>query len=109
MFRNNVGVLTDERGNRVAYGLGVGSADLIGSVTVDTAHGPLAVSLAVEVKRPGAKPSEHQARWLADKEAAGWIVGVATSPDEAQAIVERGLRRLAGRWVEAVRGEPEAI
>ena len=46
LFRNNVGVLKDERGQHVAYGLAVGSSDLIGW----TRDGLFA---AIEIKRPG--------------------------------------------------------
>lgn len=93
VFRNNVGVLKDATGRRVTYGLGVGSADLIGSVTV-TRNGspPFARAVAIEVKRPGEKPSEEQARWLAMAREAGWIVGIATSPEEAIDLIERGRR-----------------
>lgn len=80
VFRNNVGMLRDEYGTRVRYGLGVGSADLVGSVTI--ARG-LAVPLAVEVKRPGERASSEQLAWLIDKRHAGWIACIATCPKGA--------------------------
>jgi hypothetical protein len=97
VYRNNVGVLKDERGQHVRYGLSVGSADLIGSVTIATTRGPVAVSLAVEVKRPGCKPTPEQVAWLSDKEAAGWIVGVARSAEDGVAIVNHGVARMRAR------------
>lgn len=110
LFRNNTGMLRDRRDTPVRYGLAVGSADLIGSVRVEalpligarkpsaieftTTRGPMTIarSLAIEVKRPGEKPTEAQVRWLAMVTAAGWIAGVCTSADEAVALVEAGRR-----------------
>ena len=60
----------------------MGSADLIGIVM------PLGKFLALEVKRPGEKPSEAQAHWLALVRKAGGIAGVVTSVEEAISLVE---------------------
>lgn len=114
LFRNNVGMLKDGTGRPVKYGLGVGSADLIGSVTVDILTGDLvdcplvidgapihypghrrttiARSLAIEVKRPGKKRTPEQIAWGELVTRMGWIYGVATSVADAVEIVERGKR-----------------
>jgi hypothetical protein len=54
-WRNNVGSLEWAPGKRLNYGLGVGSADLIGIVS--------GRFVALEVKRPGEKQSVDQVRW----------------------------------------------
>jgi hypothetical protein len=90
MYRNNNGVLQDACGGYVAYGLAKGSADLIGSITLRAGDMPIAVAIGIEVKVPGESPEPHQRAWLDHSRTIGWIVGVATSPDEAVAIVKEG-------------------
>ena len=55
LFRNNVGVLRDEQGNYVRYGLCPGSSDLIGwksvTITPDMVGQTLAVFVALECKK----------------------------------------------------------
>jgi len=85
VWRNNVGV-DSEHGIR--YGLGVGSADLIGLVVVEGR----AVFAGWEVKRPGQRPSEVQRRWIDLIRRHGGIAGVVTSPDEAVALVTEARR-----------------
>lgn len=80
LFRNNVGVLKDDRGQRVRYGLCVGSSDLIGW----TRDGRFA---AIEVKLPGGKPTQDQARFIEAVCRFGGIAGVAHSEAEALAIL----------------------
>jgi len=97
LFRNNVGVLRDARGVAVRYGLATGSADLVGSVRFPARCPPdgkhwWARSLAIEVKRPGEKPTPEQSAWLEAMKAQGWITGVCTSPEEAMGLVERARR-----------------
>ena len=84
VFRNQVGMLHNERGTPVRYGLAVGSADLIGSVLVNGFARPL----AIEVKRPGGIVSADQSRWLELVRSNGWIAGVCTSVDEANQLIE---------------------
>jgi hypothetical protein len=50
LWRNNTGVLRDDRGIPVVFGLMPGSADLVGVVQ------PYGRFLSLEVKRPGFKP-----------------------------------------------------
>ena len=61
LFRNSVGMVRYWKGDKhrvVRYGLGVGSADLVGI-------GPGGVFLAIEVKTPGTKPTRQQKKWMA--------------------------------------------
>jgi hypothetical protein len=79
LFRNQVGCAHLQDGRWLSAGLGVGSADLVGWITVDQR----AVFLAVEVKRPGEKPTAHQKAWLGTLSRMGGIAICATSADEA--------------------------
>lgn len=74
LMRNNNGVLKDRTGSYVAYGLGPGTSDLIGWTLVNGQ----AVFTAVEVKRPGKKPTDKQMAFIAQVEAAGGISCLAT-------------------------------
>lgn len=85
VWRNNVGVDTAKG---VRYGLGVGSADLIGIVTVNG----VGVFAAWEVKRPRAVPTAEQRRFLDVVRQNGGISGVVTSVAQAVAMVD-GARR----------------
>lgn len=106
LFRNNTGVLRDRGGAYVRYGLAEGSADLIGCVSVmanvvrASLPAPSMTSfrvarfLAIEVKQPGKKPTEHQSRWLDMMQEQGAIVGVAVHVEDAVQIIEEGKRWL---------------
>lgn len=77
----------DNRGHK-RTGLGLGVADLICIVP------PLGRFVAIEVKRPGYSPSDvrpDQTQWLAIVQRFGAISGIATTVEEALAIVERAL------------------
>lgn len=99
--RNNVGVATMGRA-KVRYGLGIGSADLIGSLTIEmyvpqgntNAWMPIKIAraLGVEVKRPGQKPDDDQKLWAEDRRRRGWIVGVVHNAAEAIELIERARR-----------------
>lgn len=80
LFRNNVGVLQDKKGQHVRYGLCVGSADLIGYTNTGT-------FVAIEVKRPGKKPTPEQENFIAQVKKAGGIAGVAHSETEAIELI----------------------
>ena len=92
LFRNNCGMLRDARGGVVRYGLAVGSADLIGSLTVHPRRFPVARSLALEVKRPGGKLSAEQAAWLDLVRSRGWIAECVWSVEDAVSVIERARR-----------------
>ncbi len=93
VWRNNVGVLRDDRGPKcpmchrgkgvpVTYGLSVGSADLIGIT-----HG--GQFLAVEVKTPDGRLSTEQKAWLKTVERFGGMAEVARSVEDAHNIIRR--------------------
>lgn len=106
--RNNSGALKDETGRLVRYGLGEGSADLVGVVTVGlgSISGPIipvGIALAIEVKAPGKKPTAQQIAWLAHYKSRGAIVGVAESVEDAMRIIRDGLEEFGvspwgGEW-----------
>lgn len=87
--RNNTGVLRDERGVPVRFGLGLGSPDLVGMLST----GPLAGRvLCLEVKQPGRKPTTHQLAWARACRKRGGFYAVVHSKEEALAALERALR-----------------
>lgn len=83
LWRNNTGMLIDQRGQRVAFGLSVGSSDLVG---VLSPHGRF---IALEVKRPGSKPTKEQQQWLALIRTMGGFAAVVTSEEEALCAIDR--------------------
>jgi hypothetical protein len=97
LWRNNVGALQDKNGTWLRYGLAPGSADLIGVLTAYYRGHPTETVrvgrfLAIEVKKPGEKPTEDQRGWLEVVRKAGGLVGVCTSADEAEELIARGMR-----------------
>ena len=84
LFRNNVGAYKDQNGTLRRFGLLVGSADLIGWVTVNGR----AIFLSVEIKTPIGKPSSEQETWLRNVRRMGGIAFIARSPEEAIAELE---------------------
>ena len=91
LWRNNVGVLQDSRGNHVRYGLAVGSPDLIGlqCVTIGPEHvgRRLAVFVGIEVKDERGKLSESQSLFLDMLRSLHAYHGVARSVDDARRIL----------------------
>ena len=82
--RNNVGGWKDRQGTYVAYGLGVGSPDLILCV-----RGRF---VALEVKTEAGKLSDDQEAWHRDWAESGAVVEVVRSPAEAVAVINKILR-----------------
>ena len=82
LFRNNVGVLRDERGQYVTYGLCVGSSDLVGDCPING----LAVFVAVEVKAPGKRATIEQEAFISSVNARG---GIALSCDSVESFEEQ--------------------
>lgn len=78
VFRNNVGSLPDGNGGRVTFGLGKGSADLIGLIVGSGRF------LGVEIKRPGQKQTPEQKAWAKTIETYGGIAIVLRSVEEAE-------------------------
>lgn len=82
--RNQVGGV--KAGARfIRYGLGTGSADVVGSVKL---FAGVAVPFAIEAKREDGTLSEAQEKWLRRAHAAGWLVGVCKSVDDARTMLE---------------------
>jgi hypothetical protein len=81
-WRNNTGKLADVNGRWVTYGLGVGSADIIGVLA------PWGRFVAIEVKRPGAKQRPEQLNWMRAVVRNGGVYAVAHSVDEANDIIK---------------------
>lgn len=93
LFRNNVGTLRDARGGYVAYGLGVGTSDLIGwtpvTITPELVGRTLAVFTAVETKYGKRTTTSEQRAFLDAVSNAGGIACVA----RAEADVEDAAKR----------------
>lgn len=74
MFKNNVGMYKDQRGNVIRYGLCNGSSDLIGwtplTITPDMVGKRIAVFTAVEVKK------DKHGKYQATKEQKAFISAV---------------------------------
>jgi hypothetical protein len=91
LLRNNVGMLQDITGQRVRFGLAVGSGDLIGwktvLVTPDMVGCRLAVFTSIEVKSPTGPVRPEQKKWIAAVQEAGGFAGVARTVEEARQIL----------------------
>lgn len=91
--RNNVGKLPDQYGNWVTFGLGVGSPDVVGLVTLGGPRFPIAVPFGVEVKTEARlkKDKDHQLTqeaWRRLARSRGMLCGLVTSDDQAVTLVE---------------------
>ena len=81
---------------RVAFGLGKGTADLIGmkrvTITQDMVGSQVAVFVSVECKTATGATREEQKAWLAFVNSFGGIAGIARSIEDAkELLVDRGL------------------
>lgn len=94
LFKNNVGVLKDAKGNVVHFGLCKGSSDLIGwtpvTVTTDMIGKRVAIFTAVEVKKNkhgsyGA--TKEQLAFIKAVKLAGGRAGVADCNEDAEKIM----------------------
>ena len=83
IWRNNVGVLKNQAGIPIKFGLCVGSSDLIGMA-------PDGRFLAVEIKTTKGKPTPEQIRFIDIVNARGGIAGIARSPQDALDLLRRG-------------------
>ncbi|HEY6037039.1 MAG TPA: VRR-NUC domain-containing protein [Kofleriaceae bacterium] len=77
LWRNNSGKLADARGRWVTFGLGVGSADLVGILRGSGRF------VAWEVKTRAVRVSPEQRAWHYAVTNAGGVVFVARSVEEA--------------------------
>lgn len=80
LWRNNVGVLLDARGNHVRYGLATGSSDLIGLTSAG-------VFLSVEVKSPRGRTTPEQDAWLDMVRRMGGVAGVCRSVEDLEGLL----------------------
>lgn len=94
MFKNNVGMYTDQRGNVIRYGLCKGSSDLIGwtpvTITEDMVGKKLAVFTAVEVKlnKNGKyKATDLQKAFISAVRNNGGYAGVADCKQDLEEII----------------------
>ena len=91
LYRNNCGVLRDQRGVPVRYGLQPGSGDLIGwrtiTITPEMVGQQVAVFASIEVKTPSGRLRPEQQQWLDAVQAAGGIAGVARSVSDAERLL----------------------
>lgn len=91
--RNNVGSLEWAPGKMLRYGLGEGSADLVGIVRITDVtvvwSKPVGRAFALEVKWPGEKPTEDQERWMSEVRKLGGFACIVHSVEEAIQAVDR--------------------
>lgn len=94
MFKNNVGMYRDERGNVIRYGLCKGSSDLIGwtpiTITPEMVGKKIAVFTAVEVKKNKFgkyRATEDQKRFISAVQANGGMAGVADCKIDLERII----------------------
>lgn len=95
-WRNNVGMLRDERGVPVRYGLCEGSADIISCVptalacpSCGAALPPVGRFVGIEVKGPNTPTSPEQFAWARIVERSHGTSGFAYSATDAAAIIRR--------------------
>ncbi len=108
--RNNVGVLTDVRGIPVAFGLGVGSPDIVGIITIGGPESainayawmpPKAFAFGLECKVQGKYATPAQRSWHEVAKRRGMHVDVVRAGVEAARKVTDELERLE-HWLDAV-------
>jgi hypothetical protein len=81
--RNNVGMIEDKRGIPVFFGLGEGSPDIVGIITLGEHPACVAVAFGLEVKQPGKYATRKQRAWHAVAKRRGLRTGVVRSDREA--------------------------
>lgn len=87
LMRNNVGLDTGRRGRPVRYGLGKGSPDLVGVLTL-AGERPVALAFAIEVKGARGRPSRDQLLWHNQARERGMPVFVCRSAGDAVSSVK---------------------
>ena len=81
IYNNPVGVGFTKDGDRITYGLSVGSPDLVGFIRGSGKF------LGIEVKTTSGRASDDQKKWLKYASESGCVVGICRSPEEALALV----------------------
>jgi hypothetical protein len=79
LWRNNTGMLRNDKGTPVRYGLCEGSSDLIGIYK--------GRFVAIEVKQPKKKPTCAQINFLLQVRENGGISGCIDSPDKVENLL----------------------
>lgn len=99
LWRNNSGVFDDGRGGKVRTGLGVGSADLVGILTVVVGDPYCTATvqligrfIALEIKTARGRTTEEQEQWLKLVRRMGGFAAVVRSVQEAREALERARR-----------------
>ena len=91
LFRNNVGVLQDNKGHYIRYGLAVGSSDLIGWRTVTImprdVGNDVAVFCAIETKSLSGLLTKPQRAFIDTVNLSGGFAGMARSVGDARRIL----------------------
>lgn len=83
LWRNSVGTFKTQDGTWVQAGLPAGSPDLVGIAQIDG----VGRFVGIEIKLPGQKPRADQRNFLEHIKKMGGIAGVATSVEEAIALL----------------------
>jgi hypothetical protein len=94
LMRNTVGVATEYnpgngRTRYITYGLGEGSADLVGILRRRIGGRSVGQWFCLEVKRPGEKAEDHQSLWARTVREMGGFVATVCSVEEARAALDR--------------------
>lgn len=92
LWRNNVGAFKTRDGKWVRYGLqNPGGSDLIGftpvTITPDMVGMVVPIFTAIEVKRPGEKPTEEQSDFLTYVSSRRCCSGICRSPEELSGLL----------------------
>lgn len=93
LMRNNVGLDVGRHGRPVRYGLGRGSPDLVGVLTL-AGERPVALAFAIEVKAARGRPSRDQLLWHNQARERGMPVFVCRSENDAVSSVKGWLMTL---------------
>ncbi len=95
-WRNNTGKLADVNGRWVTYGLGVGSADIVGVLA------PWGRFVALEVKTAKGKLRETQEHWQCAVLRRGGFCETVRSVEEAKNALEDCRAWMRRQWEEAI-------
>ena len=93
LLRNNAGMLKNQAGNIVRFGVGgVGGSDLLGwrtiTITPDMVGQSVAVFAAIEVKTPQGRVTPEQQNFIDRVAHFGGLAGVARSTEDARQILK---------------------
>lgn len=93
VWRNSVGGAELKDGSWITYGLGKGSADLIGIhrciITPEMVGTTIGRFFAAEIKTPIGRLSKEQKAWIAAVKSFGGVAEVCRSEEEARELLKR--------------------